>query len=200
MRSFKLFLGIIILSIFTFSACNENTTNPVSVSNDNKSLAKDPAELQQIITYMQQNNIEHATFFFDVSNLGSGLGIYDGTNQQAAFFYGNYGPGDFLRMNPDGTYSLNLVTNQADEFCIAPNGLFYTATGTAHMNFKFSGTGYDIVPGLGILMFPDASLNAVVMQGHATVTLGGSGEDPHTVRMNYVTNPGGGGHLKVTFN
>jgi hypothetical protein len=199
MRSFKLFLGIIILSIFTFSACNENTTNPESVSNNNKSLAKDPAELQQIITYMQQNNIEHAAFFYDVTDLGSGLGIVDVPNQKAAFFYGNFGPGDFLRMNPDGTYSFKLVTNQADatffDF-VSPQPYF----GTGHMNYKWSGTGYDIIPGLGILMFPDASLNAAVMQGHATVTLGGSGEDPHTVHMNYVTNPGGGGYLKVTFN
>ena len=204
---------LLIITAFVFmlvSGCSESkspASPELTVTNNEGSgsltLATVPAELQQIVTYMQQNNIEHAAFFFDVSNLGSGLGIVDFTTQYVAFFSGNFGPGDFLRMNPDGTYSLQLVTNNADAFAIdlvTGTGGVYTCTGTAHMDFKFSGTGYSIIPGLGLLLFPDASLNAAVMQGHATVTLGGSGEDPHTVHMNYVTNPGGGGQLKVTFN
>ena len=203
---------LLTITAFVFmlvSGCSESKS-PVSpeltVTNNEGSgsltLAKVPAELQQIVTYMQQNNMERATFFFDVSNLGTALGIVDWTTGQFAFFSGNYGPGDFLRMNPDGTYSLKLVTNKADAFTIDPvTGGVYTCTGTAHMNYKWNGTGYDIIPGLGIIMFPDASLNAAVIKGHATVyDPSGVDPNPHTVHMQYVTNPGGGGHLRITFN
>ena len=203
---------LLTITAFVFmlvSGCSESKS-PVSpeltVTNNEGSgsltLAKVPAELQQIVTYMQQNNMERATFFFDVSNLGTALGIVDFTTLYAAFFSGNFGPGDFLRMNPDGTYSFKLVTNKADAFTIDPvTGGVYTCTGTAHMNFKFSGTGYDIIPDIGISMFPESSLNAEILHGRATVyDPSGVDPNPHTVHMQYVANPGGGGHLKVTFN
>jgi len=196
--SFLLIITAFVLMLFSGCSKVDSPNSPEVASPSNvETLAKNPAEMQQIITYLQQNNIEHAAFFFDVSDLGTGLGIVDVPNQYAAFFFGNYGPGDFLRMNPDGTYSLKIVTNQADAtfFDFAAPAPYF---GTGSMNYKFSGTGYSIIPGLGIIMFPESSLSAVVLQGRATVTLGGSGVDPHTVHMKYVSTPGGASLLRIT--
>ena len=202
MRSFQIFLGIILLSIFIFSSCNENISDPQPVaSNDQNSLAKDPAEVQQILSYLQQNNIEKAAFFFDVSNTSFGFGIVDFITGKNAWFFGTFGPGDFLRMNPDGSYSVLLNTNQADAWIIdfATFG-FYTCTGTAKMNYKFSGTDLTYVPGAFISLIADASISAQVCNGQAQVTLDGLGGDPHTLQSRYIANPGGQGHWDVIFN
>ena len=198
---------LIIITAFVFmliSGCSnvENPESPeLTVTNNggSGSLAKDPAEIQQIVTYMQQNNIESSAFFFDVSSLGFGLGIVDFVTGENAFFFGDFGPGDFLRMNPDGTYSLKLVTNQADAFHIdfTTGGLY---TGTGHMNYILSGTDLFYIPEVAIFLLTDASLNAAVLKGHATVTLFGSGADPHTLQLHYVSNPGGQSQFEITFN
>ena len=63
MQSFKLFLGIILLSIFTFSACNENISDPQSVSNDQKSLAKQPpSDFVNLARALNGNNGQGAIF------------------------------------------------------------------------------------------------------------------------------------------
>lgn len=198
----------LIITAFVFmliSGCSnvESPDSPeVTATNNVKSLAKDPAEIQQILTHLQQNNIEQAAFFFDVTNLGFGFGTVDFITGENAFFFGTFGNGDFLRMNPDGTYSVKLVTNQADAFTIdfATGGL-YSCTGTGHMNYIFSGTGYSIIPGIGLFMVPESSLNAAVINGHATVyDVFGTDPNSHTVLMNNVSNPGGQFHFQVIFN
>jgi hypothetical protein len=184
----------LIITAFVFmliSGCSnvESPNSPeVTATNNGGSLAKDPAELQQILTYLQQ-----------VSNLGFGFGIVDFVTGENAFFFGNFGPGDFLRMNPDGTYSVKLNTNQADAFHIDfTTGGFYTGTG--HMNYNFSGTELFFIPEVAVFLIDDPSLRATVIKGHATVTLDGLGGDPHTLHLNYISNPGGQGHFKITFN
>ena len=159
MRSFKLFLGIIMLSIFIFSACNENISDPqTSVSNDNKSLAKqmNTQKAQQIAQVMKANNLENGAYFIEPTSTGYGLGLlknvefecfYDSLGNitycqflggELAFFYGSYGNGDFWRQNPNGTVSVKLNTNQAvaSYFDMSNNSNYF---GTGHMNTKFTG-------------------------------------------------------------
>ncbi len=63
MRSFKLFLGIILLSIFIFSACNENISDPQTpVSNEPKSLAKQPSDFVNIARAINGNNGQGSIF------------------------------------------------------------------------------------------------------------------------------------------
>jgi hypothetical protein len=56
MRSFQKILGIILLSISIFSACNENISDPEPVSNDLKSLAKQPSDFVNIAYAINGNN------------------------------------------------------------------------------------------------------------------------------------------------
>jgi hypothetical protein len=147
---------------------------------------------------MQQNNMEHGAFFFDVSDIGYTQGRFDFVNGYIVVFSGNFGPGDFLRMNPDSTFSTHLVTNHAEAWYM---DLFTGESfdGTGHMNFNFSGTELVYIPGIAVFMLPEPSLNAAVLNGRATVTLNGEGGDPHTVHMRWVFTPGQQNHFKVTF-
>ncbi len=198
----------LIITAFVFmliSGCSnvESPDSPeVTATNNVKSLSKDPAEIQEILTQLQQNNIEQAAFFFDVTDLSFGFGTVDFITGENAFFFGTFGNGDFLRMNPDGTYSVKLVTNQADAFTIDfTTGRLYRCTGTGHMNYIFSGTGYTIIPGVRIFMIRDPNLKAAVIDGHATVyDVSGTDPNPHTVLMTNVSNPGGQFHFQVIFN
>ena len=73
MRSLQKVLGIILLSIFTFSACNENISDPQSsVSNDNKSLAKqvDIQKYQRIAKVMAANNLGQGAYFIEPTDAG----------------------------------------------------------------------------------------------------------------------------------
>lgn len=222
MRSLKLFLGIILLSIFTFSACNENTTNPESVSNDQKSLAKQPSDYINMARGLNGNDGQGSIFLEPTIN---GFGVYIEkdlvwepveiapgfflnfpVSGQIAILDADFGANDFWRQNPDGSLSVHLVSNQANAF-IYDYGTGEYYQGTGHMNTKFTGTVEDYcydpcIPdpcGFEICvtqLYPDPSINAQVGNGHAKVfdSQGGS----HQLRMSYVQNPGGGGHVKLT--
>ena len=224
MQSFKLFLGIIILFIFTFSACNENTSNPESVTNDPKPLAKQSSDYINMARALNGNDGQGSIFLEPTIN---GFGIYIENDivwapveiapgfflnfpvsGQIAFFDAAFGTNDFWRENPDGSLSVMLNSNQASAFVYDyGTGEFYAGTG--HLNTKFTGAveeicydpcipdpcGYEICV---TQLYPDPNINAQAGTGHATVidSQGGS----HQMQIIFVQNPGGGGHMKFTLN
>jgi len=226
MRSFKLFLGIILLSIFIFSACNENISDPQNdVSNDNKSLAKQPpAEFINIAHVLNGNNGQGSIFLepttygygvfiekdlvFELVELFPGFFINFVVGGQIAFFDAAFGPNDFWRQNPNGSLSVKLNSNQAYAGVYDfGTGEYYEGTG--HLNTKFTGSVeefcYDpcIPDPCGFEwcvtnLTPDPNINAHVGNGVANVidSQGGS----HQLRILFVKNPGGKGHLEFTLN
>lgn len=212
MRSLQKVLGIILLSIFTFSACNENISDPqTSVSNDNKSLAKqvDIQKFQRIAKVMAANNLGQGAYFIEPTDAGYRLGLaknvvidwstFTFISGEFAEFEGSYGKGDFWRQNPDGTVSVKLTTNQAiaDYFNIE-TGEYYAGTG--NMNTKFTYTSeeycyYDEVLDSTFcftFLFEDPSNNAWVIHGNAALTLDGAGGNSRMLQMWWNINPGGG--------
>jgi hypothetical protein len=225
MRSFKLFLGIILLSIFIFSACNEKTSDPVSVSNDHKSLAKQPpAEFVNIARALNGNNGQGSIFLeptvsgygvfiekdlvFELVELFPGFFINFVVSGQIASINADFGANDFWRQNPNGSVSVKLNSNQAYASVYDfGTGEYYEGTG--NLNTKFTGSVeefcYDpcIPDPCGFEwcvtnLTPDPNINAQVGTGHANVvdSQGGS----HQMQIIYVQNPGGGGHIEFTLN
>jgi hypothetical protein len=209
MKSLYKFFGVILLSIFIFSACNENISDPQTASNDQKSLAKqmDKQKIQQIRQVMAANNLGQGAYFIEPSPFGYSIGVFK-LSAGVAFFTGYYGKGDFWRINPNGTVSVKLSTNQADAFFDDFNtGEFYSVTGTGHMNAKFTGTieEYCFVNDEGeefcfTFLIEDPNSNAWVVNGKAKVTLDGAGGDSHNLDMFLNFNPGGPGKIDFTFN
>jgi hypothetical protein len=211
MRSFQKVLGIILLSIFTFSACNENVSDPQSsVSNDNKSLAKqeDIQKYQRIAKVMAANNLGQGAYFIEPTDAGYRLGLaknvvfippFTFISGEFAEFEGSYGKGDFWRTNPDGTVSVKLTTNQAlaDYFNIATGESY---SGTGHMNTKFTATivedcYMDEVTGeesCSTFLVEDPNINTWVIHGNAALTLNGAGGISRMLQMWWNVNPGGG--------
>ncbi|HEX9252446.1 MAG TPA: hypothetical protein VF870_09400, partial [Ignavibacteriaceae bacterium] len=212
MRSLQKVLGIILLSIFTFSACNENVSDPLTpVSNASKSLAKqvDVQKYQRIAKVMAANNIGQGAYFMEPTDAGYRLGLakdvvidwstFTFISGEFAEFAGSYGKGDFWRQNPDGTVSVKLTTNQAiaDYFNIE-TGEYYAGTG--NMNTKFTYTSeeycyYDEVLDSTFcftFLFEDPSNNAWVIHGNAALTLDGAGGNSRMLQMWWNINPGGG--------
>lgn len=211
MRSFKLFLGIILLSIFTFSACNENISDPQSVSNDQKSLAKqvDIQKYQRIAKVMAANNLGKGAYFIEPTEAGYRLGLaknvvidwstFTFISGEFAEFEGSYGKGDFWRQNPDGTVSAKLTTNQAlaDYFNIE-TGEYYAGTGNMNTKFTYTSEEYcyvDEVTGeefCETFLYEDPNNNAWVIHGNAALTLDGAGGKSRKLQMWWNINPGGG--------
>ena len=212
MRSLQKVIGIILLSIFTFSACNENISDPQSsVSNDQKSLAKqiDIQKYQRIAKVMAANNLDQGAYFIEPTDAGYRLGLaknvvidwatFTFISGEFAEFEGSYGKGDFWRQNPDGTVSVKLTTNQAnaDYFNIESEEYY---AGTGNMNTKFTYTSeeycyYDEVLDSTFcftFLFEDPSINAWVIHGNAALTLNGAGGNSRMLQMWWNVNPGGG--------
>lgn len=225
MRSFQKFFGIILLSIFIFSACNENISDPQPVSNDQNSLAKQPpTKFVNIARALNGNNGQGSIFLepsitgfgifiekdlvFELVELFPGFFINFVVGGQIAFFDAAFGSNDFWRQNPNGSLSVKLNSNQAYAFVYDyGTGEYYEGTG--HMNTKFTGAVeefcYDpcIPDPCGFewcvtQLYPDPNINAHVGNGHATVI--DSQGDSHQLQIIYVQNPGGGGHMKFTLN
>jgi len=229
MRSFQKFLGIILLSIFIFSSCNENISDPQSdVSNDHKSLAKQPSDFINLARAMNGNNGQGA-IFLDPTTYGYGvfaendivweceeIEIEPGVfltlcfpiSGQIASIDAAFGANDFWRQNPNGSVSVKLVSNQAYASVYDfGTGEFYQGTG--HMNTKFTGAveefcydpcfpdpcGFEICV---TNLTPDPNINAHVGTGIANVTDSQGGS--HQLKMIFVQNPGGKGHLEFTLN
>jgi len=209
MRSFQKFLGIIVLSLYIFSACNENISDPQSVSNDNKSLAKqvEIQKYQRIAKVMAANNLGQGAYFIEPSPDGYRLGLaknvvidwatFTFISGEFASFNGSYGKGDFWRTNPDGTVSVKLTTNQANaDYFNLETGEFYSGTG--HMNTKFTDTieeycyEEDGVTYCFTFLYEDPNNNAWVIHGNAAVTLDGAGGNSSMLQMWWNVNPGGG--------
>ena len=222
MRSFKFVLGIFMLSIFIFSACNENISDPQSDSNNPKLLAKQMSteKAQQIAKVMAANNLNQGAYFIEPTSFGYGIGIGKNitidcsqppfciiTGGELAFFSGSYGKGDFWRQNPDGTLSVKLNTTQADAayFDITNNENYF---GTGHMNTKFTGTieefcFYDEVLDTTFcfsFLLEDPNANAWVIHGNAPVTLDGAGGNSRMLQMWWNVNPGQQGHIDFKLN
>lgn len=225
MRSFQKFFGIILLSIFIFSACNENISDPQPVSNEQKSLAKQPPTKFVNIARALNGNNGQGSIFLEPSITGFGIFIDNDVvwelvelfpgffinfvvGGQIAFFDAAFGSNDFWRQNPNGSLSVKLNSNQAYAFVYDyGTGEYYEGTG--HMNTKFTGAVeefcYDpcIPDPCGFewcvtQLYPDPNINAHVGNGHATVI--DSQGDSHQLQIIYVQNPGGGGHMKFTLN
>jgi len=206
-----LFLGIILLSIFTFSACNENISDPQSVSNDQKSLAKqvDIQKYQRIAKVMAANNLGKGAYFIEPTEAGYRLGLaknvvidwstFTFISGEFAEFEGSYGKGDFWRQNPDGTVSAKLTTNQAlaDYFNIE-TGEYYAGTGNMNTKFTYTSEEYcyvDEVTGeefCETFLYEDPNNNAWVIHGNAALTLDGTGGKSRKLQMWWNVNPGGG--------
>lgn len=224
MRSFQKFLGIILLSVFIFSACNENISDPESVSNDQKSLAKqiDTEKLQRIAKVMAANNLGNGAYFIEPTSTGYGIGIGKNwtieciedpewgficyiTGGELAFFDGSYGNGDFWRQNPNGTVSVKLNTNQANAlyFDFTNNEIYF---GTGHMNTKFTGTieefcyEWEGETYCFDFLVEDPNANAWVIHGNAPVTLDGAGGNSRMLQMWWNVNPGQQGHIDFNLN
>lgn len=225
MRSFQKILGIILLSIFIFSACNENISDPQSVaSNDQKSLAKqmDTEKAQHIARVMKANNLGQGAYFIEPSPWGYSFGVTKNltfecfehpdwgfvcfiTGGELAFFDGSYGNGDFWRVNPNGTVSVKLNTNQANAayFDFANNEYYF---GTGHMNTKFTGTieefcyEWEGETYCFTFLLEDPNANAWVTHGNAAVTLDGAGGNSRMLQMWFSANPGQQGHVDIKLN
>ena len=213
MKSFKLFLGIILLSISIFSGCNENISDPQSVSNDQKSLAKqvDIQKYQHIAKIMAANNLGKGAYFIEPTEAGYRLGLAKNVvadwstfppifiSGEFAEFVGSYGKGDFWRQNPDGTVSVKLTTNQAlaDYFNIG-TGEFYSGTGNMNTKFTYTSEEFcyvDEVTGeefCETFLYEDPNNNAWVIHGNANLTLDGAGGKSRKLQMWWNVNPGGG--------
>ena len=219
MKSLYKFFGIIILFISIFSGCNENISDPQSVSKDQKSLAKqiDIQKYQRIAKVMKDNNLEHGAYFIEPLSSGYGIGLLKNvtfecnengcsfTGGEIAFFSGSYGKGDFWRQNPNGTVSVKLTTNQADAF-YQDFVTGDTYMGTGHMNTKFTGTieefcyEYEGVTYCFSFLVEDPNINAWILHGNAAVTLDGAGGTSKSLDMHVLLNPGQQGHLDFTLN
>jgi hypothetical protein len=119
-----------------------------------------------------------------------------------------FGVNDFWRQNPDGSVSVKLNSNQAYASVYDyGTGEFYEGTG--HLNTKFTGSveNYCYDPCIPdpcdppiewcvTNLTPDPSINAHVGTGIANVTDSQGGS--HQLRMVFIQNPGGGGHLEFT--
>lgn len=222
MRSFKHFVGIIVLSAVLFSACQDNISDSQPVKSDQKSLAKKMDKFQLVAQVMNANNLEGHAYFIEPQSGGYGLGILknldfecfdDGnggfycliTSGQIAFFSGAFGRGDYWRQNPDGTISVKLTTSQADaQYGDFGTGEFYSGTG--HMNSKFTGHleefcyEYEGETYCFTFLVEDPNINAWVLHGHSNVTLNGEGGETHTLDMHFLANPGQQGQFDFTFN
>jgi hypothetical protein len=168
-RSFQKVLVVILLSIFTFSACNENIsdTQPVSpvspvsqVSNDENSLAKQPpAKFVNIARALDGDNGQGSIFLeptisgfgifiendleFELVELFPGFFINLVVGGQIAFFDAAFGRNDFWRENPDGSLSVKLNSSEAYAAVYDyDTGEYYEGTG--HLNTKFTGTVEEI--------------------------------------------------------
>jgi hypothetical protein len=227
MRSFQKFLGIILLSIFIFSACNENISDPQPVSNDRKSLAKkQPSDFVNLGYALNGNNGQGSIFLepttygfgvfiekdlvFELVELFPGFFINFVVGGQIAFFDAAFGPNDFWRQNPNGSLSVKLNSNQAYA------GVYDFGTreyyeGTGHLNTKFTGSVEEFcydpcipdpcdppIEWCFTNLTTDPNINAHVGNGVANVidSQGGS----HQLRILFVQNPGGKGHLEFTLN
>ena len=216
MRSFKYFLGIIVLSAILFSACNENISDSQPVYSGQKSLAKQTDKWQHVAQVMKANNLEGHAYFIEPQSSGYGIGLLKNlvldcsggiciiTGGQLAFFSSTFGRGDFWRQNPDGTISVKLNTQQADaQYGDFGTGEFYFGTG--HMNSKFTGHleefcyEYEGQTYCFTFLVEDPNINAWVIHGHSDVTLNGEGGETHTVDMHFLQNPGGQGQFDFTF-
>ena len=230
MRSFQKFLGIILLSISIFSACNENISDPQPVSNDHKSLAKQSSDFVNLARAINGNNGQ-GTIFLEPTTYGYGVfamkDIVWGQvcfgeppfqfcfntpiSGQALSIDAAFGANDFWRQNPNGSVSVKLTSNQAYASVYDyGTGEFYEGTG--HLNTKFTGSveefcydpcyPYDGTSGCDEIcvtnLTPDPNINAHVGNGHANVTDSQGGS--HQLRMIFVQNPGGWGHLGFTLN
>lgn len=203
-----MFFGIILLSLSIFSACNENISDPQTVDNNQKSLAKNPMELQQLAQYMHQNNMGNGAVFVQPTYSGYGISIgknlvfdpstFTFTAGQFASFEGEYGTGDFWRVNPDGTVSVKLTTNSANASHL-DIGTTEEYLGTGHMNMSFTGNLVELWPGF-FLLIDDPSIKAAVVNCHAKITLNGAGGDSHNLKLYKNLNPGGPGRLDFIFN
>ena len=205
MRSFQKVLVVILLSIFTFSACNENISDPQPVSNDQNSLAKQPpTKFVNIARALNGDNGQGSIFLEPTIN---GFGIYI-ENDLVFELVEHFGRNDFWRENPNGSLSVKLNSNEAYAYIYDyDTGEYYEGTG--HLNTKFTGAveeicydpclpdpcGYEICY---TQLFPDPNINTHVGTGHANVvdSQGGS----HQMQIIFVQNPGGGGHMKFTLN
>lgn len=223
MKSFKLFLGIIILSIFTFSACNENISDPQSVSNDQKSLAKQPpSNFVNLARAFEGNNGQGGIFLeptvsgygvsiekdlvFELVELFPGFFINFVVGGQIANISADFGANDFWRQNPNGSVSVKLNSNQAYASVYDfGTGEYYEGIGT--LNTKFTGAVeeycYDpcIPEPCGFEwcitnLTPDTNINAQVGNGQANVTDSQGGT--HKLMIKYVQNPGGKGKIEFT--
>ena len=228
MRSFQKVLGIILLSIFTFSACNENVSDPQSsVSNDHKSLAKQPPS--NFVNYaraLDGNSGQGSIFLeptisgygvfiekdlvFELVELFPGFFINFVVGGQIASINADFGANDFWRQNPDGSVSVKLNSNQAYASVYDfGTGEYYEGTGT--LNTKFTGAVEEFCydpcipepcdPPLWwcfTKFTPDPNINAQVGNGQANVT--DSQGVSHKLMLKYVQNPGGKGHIEFTLN
>ena len=227
MRSFQKFLGIILLSISIFSACNEKTSDPVSVSNDHKSLAKQPpTEFVNIARALNGNDGQGSIFLeptvsgygvyamkdlvFELVELFPGFFINFVVGGQIAGIDAAFGPNDFWRQNPNGSLSVKLNSNQAYAGVYDfGTGEYYEGTG--HLNTKFTGSVEEFcydpcipdpcdppIEWCFTNLTPDPKINAHVGNGVANVIDSQGGS--HQLHINLVRNPGGKDHLEFTLN
>jgi len=143
---------------------------------------------------------------WELVELFPGFFINFPVNGQIASIDAALGANDFWRQNPNGSVSVKLNSNQAYA-SVYDYGTGESYEGPGYLNTKFTGAVeefcYDpCIPDLCGFewcvtnLTPDPKTNAQVGNGHATVTDSQGGK--HQLRIIYVQNPGGGGHISYT--
>ena len=144
MKRFKIFL-IILFSGLLITSCNksDSTRYDEQKTVDQKTLLSNPAYRQgimdAILNLQGQTSETKGAEFLPVFFLAEGFGFFDDSGTKLVTFSAIMDGDDFLRENPDGTYTVHMTSNEAiSELQDYISGEYYFGT-NGHMVMNYSG-------------------------------------------------------------
>jgi len=191
-------LLVVLLTGLLITSCNKPSPEPSNPPGDSKinnvSLLSDPeyrqALLNTLTTYASQNPATRGAEFLPVFYTPQGFGFFDETYTKLVTFSALPDENDFIRLNPDGTYTVHMVSDEAfSELVDYMSGEYYSGTG-GQMIMNYSGPVQlipipdgqgNIIGYIYYVIYPNDVSPATVWHGHGPVQLYGMGPEMNLV-------------------
>ena len=221
MKQVRIILSLAIIAIagITLNSCEKSTTEPVGQANDNSntsgilSQTKSGVLQHALEAYLQdqheKGNLKSGAEFIPAFFTNGGFGFFKNiefyfdevcgcffvTSGEIAFFSTELDENDFYRLNPDGSVSVHITSNNADAFYGDIAAGAYAFGGGCNMTMNYTGNWvivtYEWEGETYSYQFVDTygSPSAVVWHGAGKVQYDGTGPK-HNLVAHLTANPG----------
>jgi hypothetical protein len=191
-------LWLVLIAGISVTSCNKSVNEPAVNEFNAESINSGPlsnADYREALfnamkTYVSQDEGTRGAGFLPVFFTQEAFYVLDETGMRLASFSTDLDANDFLRENPDGTYTVHIVSDNATSELVDYSTYDYYIGNNGHMVMNYSGPAeligvYDwegnLLGYIYFVVYPNDVSPATVWHGHGPVRLFGQGPELNLV-------------------